>query len=208
MIFSQVDLIIHNGADVSFMKTYHSLKRTNVSPTKYLAQLAMPRRIPLHFVSSASVAQLTGLDTIGEISFSKWAPGPDADGYTAAKWVAERHLEKTNEQFGLPVVIHRPSSITGEGSGRLDLMSNMFKLRRVAGSSASGSSSVERDTSTSFSVHSVAGGYCQVYHRRTPQDTTVRYLYSAGERLFYPLAVVKELTEGRIRSAGQDPAGE
>lgn len=56
MIFSQVDLIIHNGADVSFMKTYHSLKRTNVSPTKYLAQLAVPRRIPLHFIKSASVA--------------------------------------------------------------------------------------------------------------------------------------------------------
>ena len=109
------------------MKTYQSRKRTNVNPTRYLAQLAVPRRIPLHFISSASLAQLTGLDTIGEISVSKWAPGPDADGYTAAKWVAKRHLKKVNDQFGLPVVIHRPSSITGEGSKKLDLMSNMFK---------------------------------------------------------------------------------
>ena len=81
----------------------------------------MLRHSPLHFSSSASVAQLTGLDSIDEIRFSKWVPGPDADGYTAVKWVAERHLEKENEQFGLPVVIHRPSSILDEGSGRMDL---------------------------------------------------------------------------------------
>ena len=89
MIFSQVDLIVHNGADVSFIKTYRSLKRTNVNPTKYLAQLPLPRRIRLHFICSASVAQLSGLETIGEISVSKWAPGPNADVYTSAKWVAE-----------------------------------------------------------------------------------------------------------------------
>ena len=192
MIFSQVDLIIHNGADVSFMKTYQSLKRTNVNPTKYLAQLAVPRRIPLHFISSASVAQLTGLDTIGEISVSKWAPGPDADGYTAAKWVAERHLEKTNEQFKLPVVIHRPSSITGEGSGRLDLMSNMFKYVELLEAVPQGAA--WKGYFDFISVHSVAAAIVKSVVER--QDTTaVRYLYTAGE-IVYPLAVVKELTEG------------
>ena len=191
MIFSQVDLIIHNGADVSFMKTYQSLKRTNVNPTKYLAQLAVPRRIPLHFISSASVAQLTGLDSIGEISFSKWAPGPDADGYTAAKWVAERHLEKVNEQFGLPVVIHRPSSITGEGSGRLDLMSNMFKYVELLEAVPQGAA--WKGYFDFISVHSVAAAIVKAVVG--PQDPTVKYRYSAGE-IVYPLAVVKELTEG------------
>ena len=191
IIFSQVDLIIHNGADVSFMKTYQSLKRTNVNPTKYLAQLAVPRRIPLHFISSASVAQLTGLDTIGEISVSKWAPGPDADGYTAAKWVAERHLEKLSERFGLPVVIHRPSSITGEGSGNLDLMSNMFKYVELLEAVPQGPA--WKGYFDFISVHSVAAAIVKSIVGR--QDTAVRYLYSAGE-IVYPLAVVKELTEG------------
>ena len=190
MIFSQVDLIIHNGADVSFMKTYQSLKRTNVNPTKYLAQLAVPRRIPLHFISSASVTQLTGLDTIGEISVSKWAPGPDADGYTAAKWVAERHLEKMNERFGLPVVIHRPSSITGEGSGRLDLMSNMFKYVELLEAVPQGAA--WKGYFDFISVHSVAGTIVKSVGERP--DTAMRYLYSAGE-IVYPLAVVKELTD-------------
>ena len=192
MIFSQVDLIIHNGADVSFMKTYQSLKRTNVNPTKYLGQLAVPRRIPLHFISSASVAQLSGLDTIGEISVSKWAPGPDADGYTAAKWVAERHLEKMSERFGLPVVIHRPSSITGEGSGRLDLMSNMFRYVELLKAVPQGAG--WKGYVDFISVHSVAAVIVKSVTEH--QDTTaVRYLYSAGE-IIYPLTVVKELTEG------------
>ncbi|KAL8749171.1 MAG: hypothetical protein Q9184_006913 [Pyrenodesmia sp. 2 TL-2023] len=47
--FSNADVIIHNGADVSFMKTYPSLKRTNVTPTKYLARLAVSHRVPFSF---------------------------------------------------------------------------------------------------------------------------------------------------------------
>ena len=191
MLFSHADLIIHNGADVSFMKTYPSLKRTNVDPTKYLAQLAVPHRIPLHFISSASVAQLTGLDTIGEVSVSKWAPGPNADGYTAAKWVAERHLEKMNDQFGLPVVIHRPSSITGEGSGRLDLMSNMFNYVELLEAVPQGAA--WKGYFDFISVHSVAAAI--VKSVVGPQNAAVRYLYSAGE-IMYPLAVVKELMKG------------
>ncbi|KAI4158636.1 MAG: hypothetical protein L6R39_000491 [Caloplaca ligustica] len=190
-IFSSADVIIHNGADVSFMKTYPSLKRTNVVPTKYLARLAVSHRIPFHFISSASVAQLTGLDTIGEVSVSQWAPGPEADGYTAAKWVAERHLEKINEQFQLPVVIHRPSSITGEGSGSLDLMSNMFKYVELLEAVPQGPA--WKGYFDFISVHSVAAAV--VKSVAGPQEAAVRYFYSAGE-IVYPLSVVKELTDG------------
>ena len=190
IIFSHADLIIHNGADVSFMKTYPSLRRTNVDPTKYLAQLAVPRRIPLHFISSASVAQMTGLDTVGEVSFSQWAPGPDSDGYTAAKWVAERHLEKVNLQFGLPVVIHRPSSITGEGSGKRDLMSNIFKYVELLEAVPEGAA--WKGYFDFISVHSVAAAIVKSVIE--PHHEAVKYLYSAGE-IVYPLAVVKELTE-------------
>ncbi|KAL8840015.1 MAG: hypothetical protein Q9170_001499 [Blastenia crenularia] len=192
-IFASADLLIHNGADVSFMKTYSSLKRTNVDPTKYLAQLAVRYCIPFHFISSASVAQLTGLDTIGEVSVSTWAPGPEADGYTAAKWVGERHLEKIHERFQLPVVIHRPSSITGEGSGDLDLMSNMFKFVELLEAVPQGAA--WKGYFDFISVHSVATAILKAVVQSPRQHTAVKYLYSAGE-MVYPLSVVQELTEG------------
>lgn len=190
-IFSNADLIIHNGADVSFMKTYQSLKPTNVAPTKYLAQLATSANVPFHFISSASVAQLTGLDTFGEVSVSQWAPGPEADGYTAAKWVAERHLEKIHERFHLPVVIHRPSSISGEGSGELDLMNNIFKYIELLEAVPQGPA--WKGYFDFISAHSVASEVIKSVLK--PQEAGVRYLYSAGE-IVYPLSVMKELTEG------------
>ncbi|CAO1598309.1 hypothetical protein XANCAGTX0491_002079 [Xanthoria calcicola] len=191
-IFSNADLIIHNGADVSFMKTYQSLKPTNVAPTKYLAQLAVSANVPFHFISSASVAQLTGLDTFGEVSVSQWAPGPEADGYTAAKWVAERHLEKVHERFRhLPIVIHRPSSISGEGSGELDLMHNIFKYIELLEAVPQGPA--WKGYFDFISVHSVASEVIRSILK--PQEAKVRYLYSAG-KIVYPLSVMKELTEG------------
>ncbi|KAL8848143.1 MAG: hypothetical protein Q9221_006829 [Calogaya cf. arnoldii] len=192
-IFSNAGLIIHNGADVSFMKTYQSLKPTNVAPTKYLAQLAVSANMPFHFISSASVAQLTGLDTIGEVSVSQWAPGPEADGYTAAKWVAERHLEKIHERFHLPVVIHRPSSISGEGSGELDLMNNIFKYIELMEAVPQGPA--WKGYFDFISVHSVASEVVKSLLKPPHEATGVRYLYSAGE-IVYPLSVMKELTEG------------
>lgn len=190
MIFSKADLVIHNGADVSFMKTYSSLQLTNVLPTKYLARLAVTYSIPFHFISSASVTQLTGLDTFGESSVSKWVPAPDTDGYTAAKWVAERHLEKIHERFGLSVVIHRPSSITGEGSGRLDLMSNMFRYVELLEAVPQGNA--WKGYFDFISVHSVAAAIIKSIVEE--QKPSVRYRYSAGE-IVYPLAIMKELTE-------------
>lgn len=127
-IFSRADIIIHNGADVSFMKTYQSLKLTNVASTKELAKLALPRRIPFHFISSATVTRLARLPSFGESSLALYSPPaiPD-DGYMAAKWVCEVYLERASRQFGLPVWIHRPSSVSGADAPELDLMSNMMR---------------------------------------------------------------------------------
>ncbi|KAJ5703384.1 hypothetical protein N7493_011773 [Penicillium malachiteum] len=128
LIFSRADVIIHNGADVSFMKTYQSLKLTNVASTKELVKLALPRRIPFHFVSSASVTRLASQESFGETSLADFPPPqvPD-DGYMEAKWVCEVYLERTSQQFGLPVWIHRPSSVQGNNAPELDLMSNVMR---------------------------------------------------------------------------------
>jgi hybrid polyketide synthase/nonribosomal peptide synthetase ACE1 len=127
-IFGRASVIIHNGADVSFMKTYQSLKLTNVASTVELVKLALPRRIPFHFVSSASVTRLAGQESFGERSVASYhPPAIPEDGYAAVKWVGEAYVERVNQRFGLPVWIHRPSSVTGSDAPELDLMSNVMR---------------------------------------------------------------------------------
>ncbi|KAK4035028.1 hypothetical protein C8A01DRAFT_48697 [Parachaetomium inaequale] len=132
-VFSTADSIIHAGADVSFLKTYHTLRLVNVASTRELIRLALSsgRRIPFHFVSSATVARLAiGADSFGRESVRPHRPTADdaaSNGYIAAKWVSEVLLENAAAQRGLPVWIHRPTSVTGEGANERDLMSNISR---------------------------------------------------------------------------------
>ncbi|KAJ4423373.1 putative secondary metabolism biosynthetic enzyme [Gnomoniopsis sp. IMI 355080] len=64
-IFSQADAILHNGCQLSHMRSYASLRPANFGATHELARLALARRIPI-----------------------------SADGYTACKWNSERLLER------------------------------------------------------------------------------------------------------------------
>lgn len=119
-IFASADAVIHNGADTSHMKSYSSLKTSNVGSTRILAGLCLPRRVPLHYISSAGVGIYFNRDVFPEVSLST-SPGPSyppADGvfgYGCSKWVCERLLEQTHMQFGLPVSIYRPSTIIRKG---------------------------------------------------------------------------------------------
>lgn len=128
------DAVIHAGADVSFLKTYHSLRLVNVESTRELIRLAAPRRLPLHFLSSAAVARLAleaGRSSFGHESIANYPPitarAAIEDGYVSAKWVSEVLLERAAKRFGLPVWIHRPTSVAGEDASELDLMSNITK---------------------------------------------------------------------------------
>lgn len=131
-IFGEVDAIIHNGADVSFLKTYQSLKGPNLGSTKELVKLSLARRIPIHYISTISLLRLARSENFGAHSLAAFPPPPGiVDGYMATKWASEIFLEKAHAKLGLPVWIHRPSSITGEGVGDLDVMSNMLKFGRA-----------------------------------------------------------------------------
>ncbi|KAL2864256.1 uncharacterized protein BJX67DRAFT_383918 [Aspergillus lucknowensis] len=131
-VFSEADAIVHNGADVSFLKTYQSLKPTNVGSTKELLRLALqypPKSF--HYISTAGVAQLSGQEHVEAVSLGAYQPPTDgAVGYIASKWVSEQLLEKASQQFGLPVFIHRPSNITGDDAPSLDIMTNLLKFSR------------------------------------------------------------------------------
>ena len=198
-VFGEADVVIHNGADVSFLKTYSTLRLTNVDSTRTLARLVAPRRIPLHFVSSASVAQLTHQDEVAETSVAAWAPPTDArelaGGYTAAKWASEVLLEKAALVWGVPVTIHRPSSITGHGASELDLMGNLFKY--IEAMEAVPDSSSWKGYIDFVSVENVAAEIVKaVVDGAISEETTgVRYLYEAGD-IVYPLSALADMSEG------------
>ncbi|OJK01159.1 hypothetical protein ASPACDRAFT_51108 [Aspergillus aculeatus ATCC 16872] len=130
-IFREADAVIHNGADVSFMKSYRSLRRTNVESTLALIQNSVSRQIPFHYISSSGIANLAGTTTFAEVSAATFTPPTDASqGYLATKWASERLLEEAHREFGLPVYIHRPSSVTGSNAPPLDLMDNLMAYAR------------------------------------------------------------------------------
>ncbi|KAK4176519.1 male sterility protein-domain-containing protein, partial [Triangularia setosa] len=133
------DIIIHNGADTSFLKVYNSRKPANVLSTKTLAQLALlacqlqrGKNVPVHSISTASVAAFAlkqhSQDVVFPVSLAPYPPcEPDAavkDGYAASKWVGEVMLERLawSPQLsgcGMEVVIHRPVSLyTVEGTAK------------------------------------------------------------------------------------------
>ncbi|KAK4078956.1 hypothetical protein Trihar35433_61 [Trichoderma harzianum] len=125
---NSVHRIIHNGATVSFLQSYSSLRAPNFESTKTLVSLAASRGIPLHYVSSAGVVKFTGLDGLSPISVSQHEPPTDgSNGYSATKWASEVYLEKVTENSNLPIWIHRPSSITGENAPETDLMQSVIK---------------------------------------------------------------------------------
>lgn len=137
-IFAEADVVIHNAADVSHLKTYYTLRPANVWSTKELVRLSLDRSIPIHYVSTAGVAMLTPRKIFTEVSVADTYPPTDgSDGYNASKWASERYLERTSEETGLPVWIHRPSSIThpsrllGEDASEMEFLPNLFKYSRL-----------------------------------------------------------------------------
>lgn len=186
-IFNCADIVIHNGADVSFMKTYQSLKLINVASTEELIKLVLPRRIPFHFVSSASVTRLAKQMTFGEVSVALYPPSNiQDDGYTAMKWVSEVFLERISRDFGLGVWVHRPSSVTGVGAPTLDLMRNVIeycqKTRMIPDlSSWSGVFDL-------VSVESVSSQIMEVVRISATSNASgkVRYIHECGETRLSP----------------------
>ena len=111
------DLIIHLGAEVNHLKSYTAVRAANVVSTQTLLAMATPRRVPVHFISSSSVAMLQK-DTheLAEIPASHFSPPNDAEslmgnaiGYAASKWVGEVLLE----QASAPGIVHRFPNIMG-----------------------------------------------------------------------------------------------
>ncbi|GAB0138114.1 putative nrps-t1pks biosynthetic cluster [Epichloe bromicola] len=119
-IFGVADAVIHNGADVSHLKTYASLRKANFVSTQELVKMCLSRNVPLHYISTTGVSMYTSSETMAPVSVRHSHPPMDGHyGYIASKWASEVFLENVQDKYGLPVVIHRPSSIIRPESDRV-----------------------------------------------------------------------------------------
>ncbi|KAI0117978.1 polyketide synthetase [Nemania sp. FL0031] len=147
-IFSLADLIIHNGAEVSHLRSYRSLKAANLTSTKQLIEMSLPRRVPLLFVSTAQVGvYYTAAAPSGEteavfpeVSLAGCPPPVVSPaGYPAAKWASERFLERLVDEFkseggeGWPIIIHRPPLIARDGNIGRDVVHNLRRFSAEMG---------------------------------------------------------------------------
>ncbi len=117
-IAGSVDAICHAGADVNWVCRTTVCAPTNVRGTRELLDLAAPRALPFHFVSSLSVCCSTDAP---ERVDERYDALPHLSGvhlgYAQTKVVAEA-LVLAAQRRGLPVSIYRPSFISGHsGTG-------------------------------------------------------------------------------------------
>ncbi|KAK8103678.1 uncharacterized protein PG998_010711 [Apiospora kogelbergensis] len=201
-IFSEVHAVIHNGADVSFAKSYASLKPVNVEATKALVRLSLPYHLSFHYVSTASLIQLTGQEAWGQQSVKGYPPpppaAPKANGYISTKWACERYLEKISDHCGLPIWIHRPSAITGPGAPDTDLMTNLLRFARLTRAIP--------DVSDTWSgwldlvaVERVAVEITDELYEDYSWPGTVKYLYESGDEVI-PLSDLRGVLERETKA--------
>lgn len=131
-VFTAAQVLIHNGADTSFLKSYETLRPTNVDSLKAMMQWTVQYRgaesaAHIHFVSTAGVATFLGRD-LGESPLGQLPPPHVTEGYLLTKWVGELVLG----QFGMGTV-HRPTAMTGPGAPELDVVSSVVRYSAQVG---------------------------------------------------------------------------
>lgn len=146
-LFARADVIVHNGADTSFLKSYATLRATNLDSLAALVRLSLThrtiapprhaaRRRParVHFVSTAGVATFAGRD-LGEEALGRAPPAHVAEGYLLTKWAGELCAERWAAASGglLRATVHRPTALTGEGAPELDVVSSVMRYSERLG---------------------------------------------------------------------------
>ena len=125
---ANVDQFVHAGAQGHCLNSYTSVRNANYLSTQFLAGIALPRKVPVHFISSGRVILQSGACEAGPVSMAAHPPPVDgSQGFTSSKWASECFLEKMACKTGLPVAIHRPCSIIGARAPHNDAMNSVIK---------------------------------------------------------------------------------
>ncbi|KAH8690646.1 hypothetical protein BGW36DRAFT_432439 [Talaromyces proteolyticus] len=128
-LFLEAHAIIHNGADVSFMKSYSSIRTANLGSTKELVRLSLQhgKGTRIHFISTSGVTLIDGRELHEEpLGDNHPRNSTGINGYVVSKWACEKYLENASAATGLPVTIHRPTIVIGPDAPRLDIMHNVL----------------------------------------------------------------------------------
>jgi amino acid adenylation domain-containing protein/thioester reductase-like protein len=127
----KIDVIIHNGALVNFIYSYHEHKATNVLGTQEVLRLAVKEKLKaVHFVSTLSVFHTGKHDdgTVHREDANLDEIGVPFGGYAKSKWVGEKLVSLAGAR-GIPAAIYRPGLVSGDSrSGSwntADMMSTM-----------------------------------------------------------------------------------
>ncbi|MGA9377974.1 MAG: thioester reductase domain-containing protein, partial [Phormidium sp.] len=112
---SKIEIIYHNGAWVSTVYSYSTLKGANVLGTQEVLRLASKFKLkPVHFISTIGVFasqayfQMNIIPESDPLEYSQ----DIYNGYAASKWVGEKLVMSAGER-GLPVSIYRCPRIIG-----------------------------------------------------------------------------------------------
>jgi myxalamid-type nonribosomal peptide synthetase MxaA len=108
---SDVDAVVHNGAQVHFLHPYAAFRAANVAGTQEVLRLATTARLkPVHFVSSLAV--LAGAGTGRAVGETDRDDAPDGleNGYAQSKWAAEELVWRAIAR-GVPATVLRPGRV-------------------------------------------------------------------------------------------------
>ncbi|WP_159064960.1 non-ribosomal peptide synthetase [Thaumasiovibrio subtropicus] len=111
----EVDLVIHNAAQTSVLRDYHSLRQANVDATAQLISFAAAFGLPFTHVSTIAVAPKS-MQVLPETYVPQHlglATGAYADGYQQSKFVAEAMVEIA-QQRGLVTKVYRLARVSGD----------------------------------------------------------------------------------------------
>ncbi|KAJ3125018.1 hypothetical protein HK100_011028 [Physocladia obscura] len=133
-ICSSIDVIIHAGSSVDWIRSYKDLRSANVAGVSEILRLATTIRLkPVQFISS--VAVFFGTDApkvVNEDYEMSQLGGKHSYGYPQTKFVAESIFKRAQDR-GVPVSIIRTGLVTGHSnSGVINQEDFLFRILRGA----------------------------------------------------------------------------
>ncbi|KAJ5809264.1 polyketide synthase [Penicillium pulvis] len=128
---SDMDVVIHAGANGHCLNSYTSIRRANVESTHFLASLCMQRSIPLLYVSSQRVPALAGMKVLPPVPVLAEPAKTGDTGYMASRWVSERFLHRFSGHNHFKVEIHRPCLFFGDHAPPSDALNGVLRYTRL-----------------------------------------------------------------------------
>lgn len=158
----EVDVIVHNGAQLHHMAPYEQLKASNVDSTLAMLRLSAiekPKR--LHFISTLAAAVDRDAGGLLLERFPEEDPEELVSGYTQTKWVSEKLLAEAARR-GFEVTVFRPGFISGRSDSGIWPVEHDHLLRIIKGCVQMGAAALSDMTPNMAPVNFVSRAVVQI----------------------------------------------